>query len=143
MGPDLPGSLYFFVLKTFFFFLLVDFFPRGGCRIYQRGGGRCKHWPPGAGDPPYATASDPQLPHPHPPPLTVSYGSVRCRRVAIDMKGTLKKADFLHANQFRWPRSSAPGTRGKFQRDVVNNAWLPRVRTLPRKILLMSPLFLK
>ena len=34
------GSFSFFVLKTFFFFLLVDFFPRGGCRIYQtRGGG--------------------------------------------------------------------------------------------------------
>ena len=32
---------------SFFFFLLVDFFPRGGCRIYQTGGGgrRSKHWP--------------------------------------------------------------------------------------------------
>ena len=40
MGPEL-GSLYFFVLKPpfFLFFLLVDFFPRGGCRIYQTGGG--------------------------------------------------------------------------------------------------------
>ena len=57
-GPDLPGSLYLFLLKTFFFFfffLLVDFSPRGGCRIYQTGGGRSKHWPPGAGDPRYAT----------------------------------------------------------------------------------------
>ena len=42
-----------------FFFLLVDFSPRGGCRIYPRGGGgrRSKHWPPGAGDPRYATGT--------------------------------------------------------------------------------------
>ena len=82
-GPRAPdmhyrGSFYLFVLKTFF--CLSILFPcRGGCRIYQTGGGapspkgasrvgicgggggggrRSKHWPPGAGDPRYATAPD-------------------------------------------------------------------------------------
>ena len=62
MGPELsrgPISLgVFFVLKTFFFFLLVDFFPMGQMQDLPNGGGRrFKHWPPGAGDPRDATES--------------------------------------------------------------------------------------
>ena len=37
----------------FFFFSLVDFIPQEEMLIM--GGGRCKHWPPGTGDPRYAT----------------------------------------------------------------------------------------
>ena len=74
MGPELSRApislgLYLFVLKTFFlfflffllvdfFFSLVDFFPPGAdAGFTKRGGGgrRSKHWPPGAGDPCYAT----------------------------------------------------------------------------------------
>ena len=41
--------------KTFFFFSpLVDFISQEEMLI-MGGGRRCKHWPPGAGDPRYAT----------------------------------------------------------------------------------------
>ena len=58
MGPDLPGYLFRAedLFLIFLIFLLVDFFPRDGYRIYQTGGGRrSKHWPLGAGDPRDAT----------------------------------------------------------------------------------------
>ena len=55
MGPELSRApislgLYFFVLKIFF--------PQGRMQDLPNGGGgrRSKHWPPGAGDPRYATA---------------------------------------------------------------------------------------
>ena len=47
-----PFFLSFFCL---FFFFARRFFPQGEILI-QGGGRRCKHWPPGAGDPWYATA---------------------------------------------------------------------------------------
>ena len=65
MGPELSRApislgLYFFVLKTFFFlffffFLRVDFFAPGADAGFTKRGRRSKHWPPGAGDPRYAT----------------------------------------------------------------------------------------
>ena len=70
MGPEpISLGLYFFVLKLFFFFFfcfsflflfcLSIFSPGVDAGFTKRGGGggrRCKHWPPGAGDPRYATA---------------------------------------------------------------------------------------
>ena len=43
--------------RPFFFFFCLSIFPPGAdAGIYQTGGGRrSKHWPPGAGDPRYAT----------------------------------------------------------------------------------------
>ena len=64
--PALGGLSFLFLVEDFSFFffacLLVDFFPgpkglflpKGGAK---GGGRRCKHWPPGAGDPRYATGS--------------------------------------------------------------------------------------
>ena len=52
---------FFFFL---FFFFACRFFPQGGgAPILGGGGRRCKHWPPGAGDPRHATGPIPGYPH--------------------------------------------------------------------------------
>ena len=59
-GPRSPWvSLPFRAEDLFFlFFLACRFFFHGAdAGFTKRGGRRCKHWPPGAGDPRYATAT--------------------------------------------------------------------------------------
>ena len=56
------GSFFSFSCRRpFFFFFACRFFPQGQMLIFffwGGGGRRCKHWPPGAGDPRYATDSE-------------------------------------------------------------------------------------
>ena len=60
-GPRSPWvSLLLRDEDLFFFFCLSIFSPGADAGFTKRGGGggggrRCKHWPPGAGDPRYAT----------------------------------------------------------------------------------------